>query len=135
MFLEFLAQEWMLAGAWCVMVILLFYHEARKAGQSVSSQQLSDLANRQNALILDVRESGEFRKGHITDSKNIPFKDLQSRSSELNAYKDKPIVVVCKMGQNAGAATKQLKAQGFTQVYKLAGGLSEWTASNLPLVK
>lgn len=135
MFLEFLAQEWMLAGAWLVMVFLLFYHEARKAGKSVSTQQLSDLVNREGGVVLDIRDSSDFRKGHITGSLHIPFKDLASRSSELNAYKEKPVVVVCKMGQTAGAATKQLKTQGFTQVYKLNGGLSEWTASNLPLVK
>lgn len=135
MFLEFLAQEWMLAGAWCVMVLMLFYHEMRKGGQSISPQQLSDLVNRQGAVVVDIRDATEFRKGHITESKNIPFKDLAKRSNELQGFKDKPVIIVCKIGQHAGAASKQLKAEGFTQVYKLAGGLSEWTASNLPLVK
>lgn len=135
MFFEFLMQEWMLAAAWVVMVLLLFYHEARKGGKSVTPQQLSDLINRQDGIVLDIRDSADFRKGHITGSRHILFKDLTSRSHEIDAYKDKPVVVVCKMGQTAGTATKQLKAAGFTQVYKLGGGLSEWTASNLPLVK
>jgi rhodanese-related sulfurtransferase len=39
------------------------------------------------------------------------------------------------MGQTSGAATKRLKEEGFSQVYKLSGGIGEWTASSFPLVK
>jgi len=43
-------------------------------------------------------------------------------------------VVVCKMGQSAGAATKTLRAQGFGRSQKLAGGMMEWDAQKLPVV-
>jgi|SRR5690554_1350204 len=135
MFVEFLMQQWMLVGALAVVALVLFYYEASKGGKSVSPQQLSLLVNKQNGIILDIRDSSDFRKGHITDSYHIPFKDLAQRYSELNANKDAPIIIVCKMGQTAGTASKQLKALGFSQVYKLGGGLSEWTGNNLPLVK
>lgn len=135
MFLEFLIEQWLLATALAVLLLMLFYHESRKAGRAVTPQQLSDLVNRQDALVLDVRDSNEFRKGHITASVNIPFKDLAKRISEISSHQQKPVVVICKMGQHAGAATKQLRASGFEQVYRLGGGLSEWTAASLPLVK
>ena len=105
-----------------------------KAGAPVSTQQLSTLVNQEQAVVLDVRDGKDFKQGHIVDSVNIPFKDIGERLSELKE-KDTPVIVVCKMGQTASAASKQIKAAGFSKVYKLTGGLSEWQAANLPLVK
>lgn len=135
MFVEFLIEHWQLAAAWLVLLFLLLNHENRRGGKAVTPQQLSDMVNREDALVLDIRDSGEFRQGHIVNSLNIPLKDIDNRISELGTHKEKPVIVVCKIGQSATGITKQLKTNGFTSVYKLGGGLSEWTASNLPLVK
>jgi len=53
---------------------------------------------------------------------------------ELEKYRDKPIVLVCKMGQHSGAAGKQLKAAKYGHVYKMTGGMMEWGNLQLPLV-
>ena len=135
MFFEFLIEQWLLVTAWGVLLFLLFHHESRKGGQAVSPQQLSTMVNRDEALVLDVRDSKEFGKGHITESVNIPLKDLPDRLSELAKHKEKPVIVVCKMGHQSGGAGKILGANGFNQIYKLRGGLTEWTASHFPLVK
>ena len=65
---------------------------------------------------------------------NLPFSALDSRIGELTPYKEKPIVLVCKMGQQAGAAAKQLRGDGFGKVYKMAGGMLEWRNLQLPTV-
>jgi len=44
-------------------------------------------------------------------------------------------VLVCKMGQSAGAAGRKLRTDGFLDVRRLSGGMTEWNASNLPVVK
>lgn len=134
-FLEFLVAKWTLAAAWMVLLYMILLHESRKAGKSVTPQQLSDLVNKQEGVVVDLRDANEFRQGHIVGSINIPFRDFGKRTAELSEKKTKPVIVVCKIGQSAGSATKQLKAEGFESVYKLAGGISEWTAANLPLVK
>ena len=54
--------------------------------------------------------------------------------AELEKYRDKPIVLVCKMGQQSGAAGKQLKAGDFDKVYKMSGGMMEWGNLQLPTV-
>ncbi len=54
--------------------------------------------------------------------------------SELDKYKNKPVVLVCKMGQQSGAAGKQLKAANFEDVYKMSGGMMEWGNLQLPTV-
>ena len=54
--------------------------------------------------------------------------------AELEKYRDRPVVLVCKLGQQSGAAGKQLKAAGFSRVYKMAGGMVEWNNLQLPTV-
>jgi rhodanese-related sulfurtransferase len=53
---------------------------------------------------------------------------------ELEAYKEKPVIVVCRMGQTASGASKQLLDAGFSDVYKMKGGMMEWDALQLPVV-
>ena len=135
LFLTFLAQKWMLAALWVTLLYMILFYENRQSGKAVSPQELSQMVNKQDGIVLDVRDQSEFRQGHITGAINMPLRDLEKRLDELDAHKDKPIIIVCKVGQSAGSASKQLKAKGFTGVFKLGGGISEWTASNLPLVK
>ena len=134
LFIEFLSAQWMLVAALVVCLTLLFRHESKKGGPTLSPQQLVGLVNQQQAVVVDIRDGKEFQQGHIVDAINIPYAKLASRLAELDAYKEKPIVLVCKMGQHSGAAGKQLVAAGFEQVSRLSGGMSEWQNSQLPLV-
>lgn len=133
--LAFIVQNWMLASAWVAALAMLFWHEASKGGKTLSPQEVSQRVNRDGAVLVDLRDSAEFRKGHITDSLNIPLAQLASRLGELEKHRQQPIVLVCRYGQSAGAAGKQLRAAGFADVVRLRGGISEWQAQQLPLVK
>jgi len=133
-FLIFLGQQWLLIGALMVLVFLYIQSEIKRGGQTISVHQLTLLVNRENALVLDVRENAEFKEGHIIDALHIPFTKLKERLGELDKYKDKPIVIVDKMGQHSGAAGKQLREVGFN-VSRLDGGMTEWRSSNLPVIK
>ena len=135
MFLEFLAQQWILAGALAVVVALLFHHESRKSGHSLSPQQAINMVNSQGGVFLDLRDGNEFGKGHIVGAINIPALKLDGRIAELEKYREKPIVLVCKMGQHSGAVGKKLNAQGFEAIYRMSGGMTEWGNMQLPLVK
>ena len=134
LFLEFLAQEWILVLALLVVVVMLVLHEARKSGPSVSPQQAINLINSESGVFLDLRDGADFKQGHIVEAMHIPATKLASRMAELEKHKDKPIVLVCKMGQQASAAGKQLKAAGFSRVYKMTGGMMEWSNLQLPTV-
>jgi rhodanese-related sulfurtransferase len=134
-FFEFLAQQWMLFGALMVAVFLLWQHEARKSGQSLTPQQAINMVNAGDGIFLDLRDSNDFNKGHIANAINIPATKLDARLAELEKYRDKPLVLVCKMGQHSGAAGKKLGEQGFSQVYRMTGGMMEWGHLQLPLVK
>ena len=95
------------------------------------------LINRKNAVVVDVRDRKEFDSGHIVDSLNIPLSKLKQRLNELTKHKQKqkPLIVVCKIGQHSGEAAKVLQDAGHDQVVRLSGGLSEWKAQSLPLVQ
>jgi rhodanese-related sulfurtransferase len=134
LFLEFLAQQWVLTGALLATVVLLVLHETRKSGPSLSPQQAINLINTQQGVFLDLRDAADYKQGHIVEALHIPSAKLAERMAELEKYKDRPIVLVCKMGQQAGAAGKQLKANGYERVYKMTGGMMEWSNLQLPTV-
>ena len=50
-------------------------------------------------------------------------------------HQDKPVILVCKMGQHAGAAGRILSTSGFKDVRRLSGGITTWKSDGLPLVK
>lgn len=132
---EFIANHWILSSIFLVLLIAFFVNEGKRGGAAITSSTLVNLINREGATILDVRDSKDYGSGHITGAINIPYASFDGRASELDKYKDKPVVVVCKMGQHSGAIGRKLLAQGFGDVRRLSGGMSEWQASNLPLVK
>jgi len=134
-FAEFLINNWMLSGLWLALFATLVAYLSAKAAKSVSPQQATLLVNRENGVILDVRERKDFERGHIVDAISIPLAKLQERSVELDKYKAVPVIVVCAMGQHSGDAVKQLQARDFAQACKMAGGMAEWSAQSLPLVK
>lgn len=134
LFFEFLAEQWVLAAALVTVVIMLFVHESRKSGPSLTPQQAINLVNGKDGIFVDLRDASEFGKSHIVGAVNIPSAKLAERMAELEKYKSKPIVLVCKMGQHSGAAGKQLKAAGYEEVYKMTGGMMEWGNLQLPTV-
>ncbi len=90
--------------------------------------------NQEEGVFLDLRDAADYKQSHIVDAVNIPATKLVSRLVELEKYKNKPVVLVCKMGQQSGAAGKQLKEANFERVYKMSGGMMEWSNLQLPTV-
>jgi rhodanese-related sulfurtransferase len=134
-FLDFLVTHWILAGLWLAIATLLLAYLNAKTAKSVSPQAAAILVNRANGTFLDIRERKDFDKGHVVDAINIPLAKLQERIAELDKMKETPIIVVCQMGHLSGEAVKTLQAKGFTTVLKMFGGMAEWHAQNLPVVK
>ena len=84
------------------------------------------------APVVDVRTPEEFAKGHLPNAKNIDLNgnDFNAQISQLD--KSKLIFVYCLSGGRSGQAAKQMRENGFTQVYELSGGIMKWRAANLP---
>jgi rhodanese-related sulfurtransferase len=133
-FLAFIAQEWLLVSLLAAFIAVYFFTERIKSGLPISTHELTSLVNSENAVIVDIRPITEFKLGHLVDAINIPYEKMNSDITSLEKYKTKTIILIDKMGQHAGSIGNKLKKQGF-DIRRLSGGISEWQAQNLPLIK
>lgn len=97
--------------------------------------EATQLINREDAHILDVREVNEYAAGHLPDAVNIPGGKLAERIGELEKFKDKPIIVCCASGMRSNKVCGELKKQGFTKLHNLAGGVDAWVGAGYPIKK
>jgi rhodanese-related sulfurtransferase len=133
-FLEFLINHWILTSLWVIIFAALLAYLQKKGGKAVGIHEATRLINQSNGLILDIRDKKVFDKGHIVNAINIPLAKLEERMIELEKNKNNPLIVVCQMGHQSGDGVKKLEAQGYSQVYKMSGGMTEWQTQGLPLV-
>jgi rhodanese-related sulfurtransferase len=117
------------------MLLLPFFKKSAGGVPNLSVTEAVSLINRNNALVLDVRETTEFVTGHIVDAKHIPLAMLAERINELKKYKDKPILVNCQRGMRSAKACDILRKAEFTQVHHLQGGIEAWLSAKLPVIK
>ena len=122
-----------------VLVSLMLIHslvgEKLRGYSSVSPTESTQMINRDDALIIDVRESNEYSTGHIINSVHIPLSGLKSRLKELEKHKTQKVILACRSGHRSSQACATLKKEGFDQVFNLRGGVMAWESANLPLIK
>jgi rhodanese-related sulfurtransferase len=89
----------------------------------------------QNYTLLDVRSQGEYDDtstsgglniGHVKNSIHIDIRELPKRWKELLAYKDKPLFIYCSHSQRSRRASRLLADSGFTKLYNINGGLTDF---------
>lgn len=103
--------------------------------KAVRPAELTALVNRENALVVDLRASGDFVKGHISGARSVQMNQFDAENKALAPARSLPVVVVCKNGQVSAGAARRLQKAGFEKVYMLDGGIDAWQAADLPLVK
>ena len=136
--LEFYGNHPILGTAWLaftLLIIISLIKTATSGSKSLTPLVMTQMVNKQNAVVVDLRAIADFNKGHIPGSINIPLGKLKDRIKDLEKHKEVPIIMVCNAGVQAGNAAMQLRKHGFTDVHKLKGGIQSWTTENLPLAK
>ncbi|MFY8206649.1 MAG: rhodanese-like domain-containing protein [Arenimonas sp.] len=136
--IAFAAQSPILSSIFVVLTVALVYTEVARlfvGYKTVSPAQLTDLINRESALLVDVSAIAEFDKGHILGSKHVAMSQFDPESKLLAKAKELPVAVVCRTGQTSSEAAKRLHKAGFTRVYWLNDGLNAWIQADLPLTK
>lgn len=79
-------------------------------GLSGKSESIKEFTEK-GAVIIDVRTVGEFREGHIKNSKNIPLDTISNKIIEIKKW-NKPIIACCRSGMRSAQATSILKQNG-----------------------
>lgn len=128
--LEFLGNHPFLFGILAVLAILFFAIENKRSGRKISPNTLGMMVNSQNAQLIDIRAKKKFETGYIQGSRNIPFTELKDRLEEIRAI-EQPIIIICDMGMQAGAAIQMIAKDN---VYRLEGGIGGWQGGGMPLV-
>ena len=137
-FLEFASRHMMLFIALAAVIALIIMTELKRATKGykeVLPAEAVRLINKEDALVLDVREANELAQGSIIDAKHVALSILPEKVSALNEDKNKPIVVFCKMGNRSAQACKLLLKNSYTNVFGLKGGITAWINDQLPIIK
>lgn len=135
---EFISQNIMLVALFLISGAMVVWPSIGKlmgGGRDIGTLEATRLMNSGNALVLDIRDTGEFNGGRIPKSKNIPLAEIDKRVDEIAKFKDKPVIVTCRSNSRAGTAAKLLKQRGFGDVYQLDGGFLAWQQASLPVEK
>lgn len=104
-------------------------------GPSVNTLEATQMINRQDALVLDVREQAEYAQAHILNSRGLPLSQLDARAGDIEKFKDKPVIVYCATGNRSSTAAAVLRKRGFANVFNLSGGFAAWQQAGLPVQK
>jgi rhodanese-related sulfurtransferase len=124
-----------LAAASGTMLLWPFVARSFRPSHEVGTFEAVQLINRRDAVVLDVRDAADYNAGHIAGARHIPEGQLADRLKELEKYKSRPIVVSCRAGTRAPAATGMLRKSGFAEAFALRGGVTAWQQAGLPLEK
>lgn len=136
--LAFAGRHPLLSSGFVLLTLALIYTEIARLlrpYRSLRPAEVTALVNREDALVVDLSASGDFERGHIAGSRNVQASAFGPEHKLVAASRDRPLVLVDRMGQAVGAAATRLKKAGFTQVYVLDGGIAAWQQADLPLVK
>lgn len=136
MFQQFLIDNIFMVGIFVIsggMLLWPIISGGIGSGRDISTIDATHLMNRENALVLDVREDHEYALMHIPNSRHIPLSVLESRLNELTKFKDRPVIVSCQSGNRSARAIQILEKNQFSKVHSLRGGITAWEQASMPL--
>jgi rhodanese-related sulfurtransferase len=102
-------------------------------GPSIGTAQATHLINREDALVVDVRDPGEYGAGHALGARNLPLARIESGAGDVAKKKDATLILYCDSGDRSGKAAAALRKQGYTKVFNLSGGFGAWKQAGLPV--
>ena len=136
--LAFASQNPILSLALVGLTLAIVYTEIARLFQgyrSVAPGGVTELINRENALLVDLSPQADFEKGHIAGARHVPLAQFDPENKALAKVRDLPVVLVCRTGVTAAGAARRLVKAGFQRVYLLEGGMTAWQQADLPVVK
>lgn len=125
------------------MGLMDFIRAAKACINEISTEELEKMRAERDALLVDVRESSEHEQGHIRNALLVPRGIIEAAADpgypkhvpELCAARNRPVVLYCATGGRSAMTAAVLQMMGFTEVYSLAGGFSQWEQAGGPVVR
>jgi rhodanese-related sulfurtransferase len=135
--MEFIQKNFFLVLVAVVSGTMLLWPLLRRgaAGPTINTLEATQMMNRSDAIVIDLRAADEFARGHVLGARNISLADLEKRAADLEKHKAKPVIVYDADANRSGAALPVLRKAGFASVHNLAGGYPAWQQAGLPVEK
>ena len=121
--MQFIQTNWLLILVMLLSAAMLVWPLVQRRlspGKEVGNLHATQLINRENALLLDVRETAEYEGGHLPNAVHIPLSQLESRGQELAKHAARPVVAYCASG-NRSRSMSPVAPFMFRQVTVRAG--------------
>ena len=133
--MECIRHQWYWLATALVSGGMLLWPLLRENKTDLTPAAATLMMNREDALVLDVRETSEWNGGHIANARHVALTQLDKHLVEIDKFKQTPVIVCCAMGSRGQTAAAKLKKAGFEKVYNLAGGIAAWSEAGLPLTR
>src|SRR5574337_1169861 len=130
-FTQFVINHWQLWLAFVILLAVIIRMEKSTKVRGVhlwTPSQITFLINQENALIIDLRETEDYQKGHLAGAINIPRVQLEHSLNKLGQDKQRPIVLITNNNQFGIQSGVMLRKQQFEKVGFLKGGIHAWLA-------
>jgi rhodanese-related sulfurtransferase len=98
--------------------------EEIELGPAVDVHTTASVQDRNDVVLIDVREQWEYDQGHIPGITLIPMSEISNRLEEIPT--DKEVIVTCRSGNRSGQVTDYLRQSGFDNVHNMQGGIVAW---------
>ena len=105
--------------------------EVLDLADTIDVATVASVKDRDDVVVLDVREQWEYDEGHIPGVTLIPMGEVANRLSEIPT--DKSVIVTCRSGNRSSQVATFLRDQGFTNVHNMEGGILAWQQAGLPV--
>ena len=103
--------------------------------QQIGVNEAVLLLNKDDTVVIDVREDKEIQGGYIRGARHIKLADFSSQLGGIAKDKQTPVLVYCRSGNRSGHACQLLTGAGYENVSNLEGGILAWESANLPVAK
>lgn len=135
---EFLGNHFYLTIAFVGVLVALLVTEAQRFMRgytALTPAGLTQLINRESALVIDVSSQAEFEKGHVPGARHLLPSQVDPDGKELSKARETPVALVCRNGQASAQVAQKLKKAGFAKVFWLDGGIAAWSEAQMPLAR
>lgn len=134
--LEFTSNHTLLVFALMISFFVVIFTELRRKASGLINVEAIDAVKLINsdAVVIDLRSTEAFSRGHIVSARNIPADELDGKLNQLQQFKSRPIIAVCEAGATSAKTVDKLRTSGFESVYGLKGGMAGWSQAGLPVV-
>lgn len=138
-YINFIQEHVLISIIWCFFLIGSVTTTMKMLLTKIKSLSYQDVIasiNEADAVVIDVRNREDFKKGHIVHSVQIDMSDIKAaKMIKLDKFKQRKTILVCGTGLLSEQAAQLLFKQGFEDISFLKGGLDEWRTHHLPLTQ